>query len=217
MALLVVDQHVHFDSRCVVRTKSCLSSPMMIVMMRSGESGLVGYGGRSTANAFEAKIDNRIAAIARELFVFIRKTTDAFNRLLRRVRRIFRCYRRTDRDSLFRGEAKTLTSRSGFRWRAATPLQRGEGGKPPALSTDCAKGEAESVGHGRFDHAHEGHFQSRRPPRTQGDKRFHCPDNEMRHYTDGECGDHGRHSRHEEKWNDRDECTDRGGDRGRGR
>src|SRR6266403_1988027 len=77
MALLVVDQHVHFDSRCVVRTKSCLSSPMMIVMMRSGESGLVGYAGRSTANAFEAKIDNRIAAIARELFVFMRKNLRA--------------------------------------------------------------------------------------------------------------------------------------------
>jgi hypothetical protein len=41
--------------------------------MTSGEEGLLGYGGRSTANAFEAKIENKIIAIARELFVFMTK------------------------------------------------------------------------------------------------------------------------------------------------
>jgi len=46
---------------------------MMIVMMRSGGEGLLGYGDRSTANALEAKIDNTTIAITKQLFVFMRK------------------------------------------------------------------------------------------------------------------------------------------------
>jgi len=45
---------------------------MTIVMMRSGGLGLLGWVGRRTANAFEAKIDNTISAITSELFGFIR-------------------------------------------------------------------------------------------------------------------------------------------------
>jgi len=44
---------------------------MTIVMMRSGGLGLLGWFGRSTANAFEAKIDNPTIAITKQLFVFM--------------------------------------------------------------------------------------------------------------------------------------------------
>jgi hypothetical protein len=43
------------------------------MMMRSGGSGLLGYGDRSTANAFEAKIDNKLTAMITELFAFMPK------------------------------------------------------------------------------------------------------------------------------------------------
>jgi hypothetical protein len=45
---------------------------MTIVMIRSGGLGLLGWVGRRTANAFEAKIDNTIIAMAKDLFAFIR-------------------------------------------------------------------------------------------------------------------------------------------------
>jgi hypothetical protein len=68
---LITSYGIHFDPRTAVRTPSCLSSAIM--MIRSGAEGLVGYRGRSTANAFEAEIDNKIATITRELFVFMVK------------------------------------------------------------------------------------------------------------------------------------------------
>ena len=55
-----------------------------------------------SANAFEPKIENAMTAITRDLFVFMQKFIDVFNRFLRRVRRILRYHRRTDRDSLLR-------------------------------------------------------------------------------------------------------------------
>jgi hypothetical protein len=83
---------------------------MTIVMMRSGGLGLLGWVGRRTANAFEAKIDNTIIAIARDLFVFIKNVRPASNRFLRGIRRIFRCYRRADWASLIRGKRLGLDS-----------------------------------------------------------------------------------------------------------
>jgi hypothetical protein len=46
---------------------------MTIVMIRSGGLGLLGWVGRRTANAFEAKVDNTTIAITIKLFVFMPK------------------------------------------------------------------------------------------------------------------------------------------------
>ena len=42
-------------------------------MMRSGGLGLLGWVGRRTANAFEAKVDNTTITITIKLFVFMAK------------------------------------------------------------------------------------------------------------------------------------------------
>jgi hypothetical protein len=59
----------YFEARRVERIPSCLSAVMRMIV--SGAEGLPGYGDLIMANAFEARIDNAINAITKDLVVFM--------------------------------------------------------------------------------------------------------------------------------------------------
>ena len=77
-----------------------------------------------------------------------------------------------------------------------------------------AESQAKTVGDDRFDDADDRHFQAGSPPGTNGDERLDRAYRKMRQNAD----DKSRHDRgeaaHEEKWNDGNESSDRGGERG---
>src|SRR5438477_6392048 len=81
--------------------------------------------------------------------------------------------------------------------------------------TDRSEGETETVSHCRFDYSHNCHFQPGCPPRAQRDQRFHRTDEKVSEDANRERGDDRANSAHEKERNDRDECADRSGDRGR--
>ena len=84
---------------------------------------------------------------------------------------------------------------------------------PNKCLSKSAESQAQTVSDNRFDNSDNRHFQAGGPPGTNGDERLDRTNRKMRQNADDKSGHHRGEPAHEEKRNDRDESSDRSGER----